>query len=134
MTVHYVSSSEYKQALRESPAITGLRLLVAFVMSEHCTFASGANCHPSMSTVADEIGLSRSRVNDHVKALERDGWLTATGKVSRSGAKVYQLSVPDDVTDHVPQGVPGQRSEPALTNTYPITYPNPSWDTKEPYF
>ncbi|WP_438293516.1 helix-turn-helix domain-containing protein [Streptomyces sp. HUAS TT7] len=93
-----LSVADWQRELRASAFASTIKL-VGFTISTYADIATGANAHPSMTTVANNSGITRTTANKHTTKLKKAGWLKATGEKKLpgkrgKGVKVYQLVLP----------------------------------------
>ncbi|MFE7319172.1 hypothetical protein ACFU7T_39630 [Streptomyces sp. NPDC057555] len=93
-----LSVADWQQELRASNFASTVKL-VGFTISTYADIATGANAHPSMTTVGINSGITRTTATNHTGTLKRAGWLKATGEKKLpgkpgKGVKVYQLVLP----------------------------------------
>lgn len=95
---------EVERALKASslPAPSRLIVFTLLTHSSKGTLVVPAEYAPSLSSLADETGLGRRTVADHLKLLEGDGWLVrsrptvekARVEKARTG---YEITIPEAV-------------------------------------
>lgn len=71
----------------------------AFCMATHGM--NGQHCHPSIDTMAEQLGFGRDTIINHLKILVDQGWFTAV-KRHRTSTD-YSIAIPDpEVTPRLP--------------------------------
>jgi hypothetical protein len=74
------------------PVATGR---VAHVMSRRANWRTGADCWPSVATIAKATALSRETVKRCLAAMEVAGWIVRTGVVRPNNTTDYLLVIPE---------------------------------------
>ena len=77
-------------------AASGMKLTCVTIMARLADFSNdNGECWPAIGTIARQIGAGESTVRNAVSALEREGWLTRTGrrKGNRNTSNLYKLNV-----------------------------------------
>lgn len=109
---------EVNQAVRSSTDLVPPRKLIMLVlsdMSEAGTAEVPARRTPSLKQLAKETGLGRSTVAEHLKGLQKEGWLRI--KPNPGDRNGYQLLIPwapdtDPVVVQEPDPKPDEVQEP----------------------
>ena len=72
------------------------RKLVLAVLADHAN--ERGDCWPSQALLAHRATISIRKLRDHLRGLEKDGWLRTFIGQGRGGVNVYQLNV-SKITD-----------------------------------
>lgn len=107
----------WRQAILRS-GLPPLTRCVAFVLSMHMD-DDGGSCFPSMETIADETGMAKRSVVNHVEKLDNMKWIiVSTTKGVRGRRNTYFAAQPSDFSLGAP---------PALSA--PVDNPEPDDDS-----
>lgn len=124
-----VGRFEWEQALRETPGISMALRGVLSLMATYATTKTGEDIRPSLSAVAERLGVHRPSLSRSVANAVRLGWLECTEDNSLHGKpSVYRLTIPS--TECTPERTGGVRlSEHRVCAPTDTTYTDTSAPT-----
>jgi hypothetical protein len=100
----------WRWSVTQDRRLTEMHVRVALAL-DHYSDPDGTNARPGAARIARELGYTRPRVTEALRALVHLGYIHKTGSFGRSRVSVYRLTMPrsvpqlehSDTCDGVPQ-------------------------------